>query len=761
MAFSNITYSIIGDPNNTSSGQITVNFQNTNPNTLLVWVTPALAPSNLGAVNTFTLSGLSGGSYAFYLQDFATPPSVSDTISFIISTGTCVSIYQVDQTTCSDSNGVVYSETSTNYGIRTFSIFDSSNTLLSSNGIGIFNGLSSGIYYVIADDGGGVTGRSQNCIVKESEPLEFDLYVVNNSSCTDNLGKIYVTNLNGTQPFTYTWSNGVTGQDFITGLTTNYYTLTITDYYGCSLTKTALVDYDQPMGLGGLVVTPPTCFSADGIVNLTITGGTQPFYYSGSNGYSEISFLPQITFTGLPAGNFSVEVTDAGLCKYITSTFLVTPSSFVVDNISLSPSRCGGTGGTISVSLLNNGSPSTYIYQIYGPNSNLIETKNTGALNYTFSGLSSNTYTIQISDSVSACIYQQTLTLINNEPFTISTNSTGTTCNLANGSIYVEVSQYFTTPFFPPFTISVLGPNNSTNSTIAASSTTFSFLTGGNYLVSVTDAQNCTKVTNVFIDNSVNVDFIMVPTASPLPNQNSITTFITQGEPPFTINWLTNNVGGQTTASVNNLSAGTYTLQITDANNCVRTKSVSIEDTTFYASSGSFTLCSSSLGPVNYTKKGLLQMMMQGFDQLTPGGVGCIITSATFTAEVIVNGTSYTNLFHSTTNFSNVPTEDAWGETIKNLLLTVYGVGNVIIDYPNNTITIFTDCSLPGNILAGALIKMNLLIDYGIACISSDACCGIITEDGNVPIAGPNYCIIVESGNAGIAGFQIVIETDY
>ncbi len=253
----------------------------------------------------------------------------------------------------------------------------------------------------------------------------------------------------------------------------------------------------------------------------------------------------------------------------------------------------------------------------------------------------------------------------------------------------------------------------------------------------------------------------MIANPSVVPNQNSITTFITQGEPPFTINWVTNNVGGQTTASVNNLSAGTYTLQITDADNCVRTKSVLIEDVTFYSSSGNFTICNSSLGPVNYTKKGLLQMLMQGFDQLTPGGVGCVITSATFTAEVIVNGTSYTNLFHSTTNFSNVPTDNAWADTIRNLLLTVYGVGSVDINYANNTITIKTDCSLPGNILAGAVIKMNLLIDYGIACISSDACCGIISEDGNVPIAGPNYCIIVESGNAGIAGFQIVIETDY
>lgn len=760
MSFSNITYSIIGDPTNTSSGQIIVNFQNTNPNTLLVWVTPTFAPSNLGVVNTFTLSGLSGGSYAFYLQDFATPPTISDVISFYISTGTCVSIYQTDHTTCGNNNGSLYSDTSTNYGDRVFQLYDSTNTLLTANGNGIFTSLSSGIYYVIANDGGGVTGRSQNCLVKDSSPLEFDLYVVNNSSCTNNLGKIYVTNLNGTQPFTYTWSNGVTGVDFITGLTTNYYTLTITDYYGCSLTKTAFVDVDPTMGIGILTTTQPTCFSADGVVNLTITGGTQPYYYSGSNGYSEISFLQQITFTGLPAGNFSIEVTDAGFCKFNTSTFLVTPSSFIVDNISLSPSRCGGTGGTITATILNNGSPATYTYQIFGPSSNLIETKNTGALNYTFSGLSSNTYTIQINDNVTSCVYQQSVNLVNYEPFNIVTSTTGTTCNLANGLIYVEVMQYLTNPLVPPFTISILGPNNVTNSTIA-SSTTFSFLQGGNYIVSVKDALNCTKTTNVFVDNSVNVDFVMIPNPSVVPNQNSITTFITQGEPPFTINWVTNNVGGQTTANVNNLSGGTYTLQITDANNCVRTKSVLIEDVTFYSSSGNFTICNSSLGPVNYTKKGLLQMLMQGFDQLTPGGVGCIITSATFTAEVIVNGTSYTNLFHSTTNFSNVPTDNAWADTIRNLLLTVYGVGSVDINYANNTITIKTDCSLPGNILAGAVIKMNLLIDYGIACISSDACCGIISEDGNVPIAGPNYCIIVESGNAGIAGFQIVIETDY
>lgn len=762
MAIYNINYSLSGDPNNTSSGAISVTFQNDNPSTLLIWVTPSLSPTNLGQSNSFTINSLSGGSYAFYLQDFASPPSISNVVSFFISTGTCVSINEVTPTTCSSNNGIILASTSNVYGVQSFKLFDSTNTQIDGNTTGAFLSLSPGLYYVIGDDGGGATGRSQNCIVQESAPLEFELYVVNNSSCTNNLGKVYVTNLNGTQPFTYTWSNGVTGVDFITGLTTGVYNLTITDYYGCQQTKSALVDYDEPIGIGSLTVTQPTCFSADGQVTIIITGGTAPFYFSGSNGYTEISFLPEMTFTGLSPGNFYVEVTDAGLCKYNTSTFLVTPNSFVVDQVTLTPSRCGGIKGQITVTLLNNGLTSpAYTYQLYDPVGNLLQTQTTTALYNTFSGLSSNTYTVEITDIGSACVFQQNYTLVNYEPFVISTLTTGTTCNTFNGSLYVEVSEYGSNPSYPPFTIGIAGPNNTTYNSTAISSTTFNFLAGGFYTVTVQDQLGCSLSTTAYIEPSVNVDFIMIPVTSVLSNQNSITTFITQGEPPFTVNWLSNNVNGQTTLSVNNLSAGTYTLEVTDADLCVRTKSVVIEESTFFSSSGDFTICNKSFGDVNYIKKGILQMVSQGFTQLTPGGVGCVLTSVTFTSEVIVNGTSYTNQFFSGSSFTNLPSDNQWGDSIKNTLLTIYGVGNVIIDYITNTITIQSDCNLPGNILAGAIIQINLLISYGIACISSDTCCGIISEDGNTPPEGPNYCLIVEDNNAGIANFKIVIETDY
>lgn len=760
MAFLNVSYFVVGDPGNTlTGGSVSVNFQNSNPDTLLIWVTPSLPTTNLGSANSFVISGLSGGSYAFYLQDFSVPPEQSNVVSFYVSTGTCVSITNVVNTTCGLSNGEINAEVSFLYGTPLYNLYDSSNTLISQNQSGIFTDLPVGVYYVIGNDGGGVTGRSQNCIVKSSDPLEFDLYVVNNSSCTNNLGKVYVTNLTGTHPFTYTWSNGVTGQDFITGLTTGFYTVTITDYYGCSKSETILVDYDDPMGVGIITTTPPDCFSGNGIVNLTISGGTAPYYYSGSNGSTEISFLQEVTFTGLSPGNFSIEVTDAGFCKFTTSTFLVTPNSFVVNGVSLSQGRCGGTSGAIAVSLLNNGSPATYTYEILDPLGNLIQQSTTNALNNTFTSLSSNTYTIRVSDTNSGCVFEQNYTLTNNEPFNISTSTTGTTCNLSNGSIFVEVTQYGTNGLVPPFTVGISGPNVNTT-TIISSSTTFSNLASGSYTISVTDGLSCTKTTTAFVDQSVNVDFIMVPISSPLQNQNSITTFITQGEPPFTINWISNNVNGQTTASVNNLSAGTYTLQIIDSNFCTRTKSVTITAPTFYSSAGTFTICSSVFGNISYQKKGVFQMLMDGFSQLTVGGEGCVLTSATFTAEVIVNGTSYTNLFYSTTNFSSIPSDNLFADTVKNILLSVYGVGDVQINYDNNTITIFTDCNLPGVILAGALIEINLIIDYGIACISADACCGIISEDGNVAPTGPNFCLIVESGNTGIADYKIVIETD-
>jgi hypothetical protein len=115
----------------------------------------------------------------------------------------------------------------------------------------------------------------------------------------------------GTSPIGYSWSNGFTGQD-PSGLAAGTYTVTVTDANNCTATTSATIT--QPTAIA-LSVTPAnsTCGSANGSINLTVSGGTPSYTYAWSN--SSTIQDP----TGLMAGTYTVTVTDANGCTKTTS----------------------------------------------------------------------------------------------------------------------------------------------------------------------------------------------------------------------------------------------------------------------------------------------------------------------------------------------------------------------------------------------------------------------------------------------------------
>jgi hypothetical protein len=118
------------------------------------------------------------------------------------------------------------------------------------------------------------------------------------------------------------------------------------------------------------------------------------------------------------------------------------------------------------------------------------------------------------------------------------------------------------------------------------------------------------------------------------------------------------------------------------------------------------------------TKFGLLQMLNEGYEDLTNSNNGCDLIDATFTAKVSVNpsGVVVSQNFFTSTSLIQVPTDNQWYDTLKNLLLSISGVGNVIIDQLNNQITIET--SRNNTSLEGEEIVVELIIDYNIICLS-------------------------------------------
>ena len=204
----------------------------------------------------------------------------------IVSSGGCLSVSSVSATTCGQDNGVVtISGASTAYPI-TVNIYSGSTLIqsaITTTGDVSFINLAPGVYRTYYEDYGGCSGYSESVIVNSSTPVDYGFFIVNDTNCFGATGKLQITGLTGSVPFTYLWSNGSTGTT-ITGLTASTYSVTVTDSEGCSVTKAVEVVKADPLQMVSFQTVSPSCFAADGSVNLIITGGTGPYFYSGSNG---------------------------------------------------------------------------------------------------------------------------------------------------------------------------------------------------------------------------------------------------------------------------------------------------------------------------------------------------------------------------------------------------------------------------------------------------------------------------------------------
>ena len=654
---------------------------------------------------TFTQNNLPAGNYTYTITDSCTPTNESTIINFVISDGTCVNITGTMDTSCGLNNGSITATTASLYGSATFSLYNGSglvNSVSTNNTFYVFNNLSSGLYYVIGDDGGGCTGMTQSCYVKSSSTLDFGFYVVNNPGCLVNVGKLFVTGLTGVAPYTYLWSNGSTASS-ITGLTSGNYNVKITDSNGCSVTKGVQVTDVPRLSVGPLIVSQqPTCFGSDGEVIVNVSGGTPPYYYQSV--YNEVTLSQSVTFTGLSSGLFSVVVTDAGLCTASGTTQILPPNSFSVLSINTINSTCNDSSGRININIVGNGQPFTYTLTDSSGNTQTIVQNSTSA---SFTSLSSGTYTITISDNTNTCTYVGTQTINNTPLISISAQTTGTTCNLSNGSVTLFVS----------------GGNGNYRYEISSgqivdsslSSYTFNNLSSGSYVGTITNLQNyCSEDISFNISPSTSVDFTLFPLDTTIGNDGEIWAFITQGTPPFTLTWSP-NANGQTDLHITGLTAGTYSLTIVDDSGCTQTREVEVKGYTRYNNIQTYSICSGVFTPAGVLTRTPRQMLIEGFYDLTSGDTNCILNQAIFTIETILSGETKTQSFWTATTLNDAPPVIVWGDQVKELLSQYDDVGDVVSDIIENKVTIFSDCdsTLP---LMDLTALVNLLISYDISC---------------------------------------------
>jgi hypothetical protein len=708
----NYNVNVTGDCSSNQSGSFDLSIEGFTPPYTIKIISPYVTEPVIVS-NSFILTGLSANTYVLAVNDSTLPTNYQENINIPISDGVCCSIVGVNNTTCNGFNGSVTGTSSSDYSSTSFSLYNSTDTFIISgvtNTSNItFGSLSADTYYLTALDLGGCTGRSQNFIVENSPLLNYGLYTVPNSSCGGTpIGKVTVTGVTGSPPFTYLWNNGQTGST-ITGLTEGIYSVIVTDSYGCSVNKDTTVTRVSPIGFGLFTSTPPGCFTNNGVLNLTITGGTAPYYYSASTGDVLISYSNTFSISGLSAGLYSFQVTDAGLCQTFASTTLVSPSGIQSVTINGVNSTCSSSNGQITVSVVGGSSPFTYT--LINPDGSTINVS-TNQTTQIYTNLISGTYSVAVSDSL-GCSYVEEVTIITENKYTISTQVTGTTCGQSNGSITITTTSGATLPI--DYSIDN-GLYDIIDTTLT--SVTFNNLVAGNHVVTVSDATDCIQTTNVLIIGSIPLDFSLYSTSCGTGSSGKITAFINQGVPPFNFDWSDNVLGNPQQIQVSGLTGGTYSLILVGEDGCSLSRTTTISCYKNLTSYQTYVMGSEMFNIVSPTKFGLLQMLNEGFYDLTLDNTGCELNGATFTAKVSVTPLNLitSEEFYISTSLIDAPQDNLYYDTITQLLLSVPGVGKVETNPTENLITIET--TRGDNTLQGQEIVIDLIIEYDIICLT-------------------------------------------
>ena len=375
---------------------------------------------------------------------------------------------------------------------------------------------------------------------------------VNNVTCNGaKNGSASVTVAGGTAPFTYSWnSSPVQTAATATGLAGGSYVVTVSDAAGN--TKTATVTVTEPTALSTTFnYTLETCSKKNGTATAVVSGGASPYTYSWST-------LPTAqttaTATGLTHGGYTVTVTDKNGCTQATKA-IVTEATPLSASISATAESCGKKNGTATATVSTGTAPYTYVWST-----------STAQTTATATGLSAGTYSATITDNA-GCSMVLSATVTASASVNATTSMTAETCGKKNGTATATVSSGTA-----PFTYSW--------STVPVQTTAKATgLSAGTYSVTVTDYNGCSTVVPVSVVASASLNVTTSATGETCGKKNgTATATVSSGTAPFTYSWST--VPAQTTATATGLTAGVYSVTVTDNSGCSQVSSVTITSTT-------------------------------------------------------------------------------------------------------------------------------------------------------------------------------------
>ena len=509
-------------------------------------------------------------------------------------------------------------------------------------------GLGAGTYSVTVTDSTGCAKSIDYTITQPDElQMSFDNTVNSAINCFGDNGTLKVDiSQESVAPYTYLLegtelvsgnlvSQSLTDQTVLTQtyntLKAGTYKVTITDANGCvkvtpekSLTQPAAgLSISEVISVhNGFSI---TCNGAgDGSIDLTVAGGAVNYTYAWTTTDGSGLDAAVADQTGLGPGTYKVVVTDNNLCTIEKTYTLTEPTPLAITEIVSSHNgfeiTCNGANDA-SIDITASGGTSVYTYAWTTADGSGLD-----AAVADQTGLGPGTYKVEISDS-NNCKIDKTYTISEPDPLSLSQSSSDFNGFDASCSGGVDATIDLTiTGGAPTYSYAW---TTTDGSGLDATAEDQSGLSAGTYDVIVTDLNGC-QISDSFLITepppivltSILSDFNGFNISCNGESDGSIDITvsggtISGGDTDYTYEWTTLNGTGLDTSlpDQTGLSAGTYTVKITDSNNCSLTRSIDI----LQADPIDLTGVLSDYNGYNISVKGLAD----GFINITPvGGSG-------------------------------------------------------------------------------------------------------------------------------------------
>lgn len=422
--------------------------------------------------------------------------------------------------------------------------------------------LIAGNYFLEVSDGFGNSYTSNKVTVNEPTPVKINFTQTNVSCKNQQDGSIHITTTGGTGIHTITWSKTSDADpNSISNLFAGNYSVTVRDANNCSATQDFVITEPEVLAINKVVKTPPSGQGVDDAsIAVTVQGGTPNYNFQWYDQnmnliYTDNNKASNTSIYNIYAGQYFISVTDANGCSIIARDLDKVDPLFI-NVVQINTVQCHGDA-TASIKALTSGGLPGYYYKWYNVNNPAVVVGTAETLTNAKAG----TYYVIATDSFDKSIQSQNITI--NEPTALGNtlSSEYVRCGDLNDWTITSAISGGTLPYTYLWNT-------------GAKTANLVNVIPGNYSLIVTDKNGCTITKNITVTAPAHLDaaeIIKIPTCYEGSDASIVVTTIA-GIAPFTYLWNT----GETSNTLSNAKAGTYSIEIKDSKGCIISRTYEI-----------------------------------------------------------------------------------------------------------------------------------------------------------------------------------------